>query len=360
MEAAEVKEKKRLSTPKKIIVGILLLLVLLIVGLGAFTLIKMYGMSVNATKFVAKPTVSPFTTPDPGIVIATDDPDISKDVDSSLDPNLIYDDPIYVENAIDPDVVNILVLGKDAGAGGGEGRSDVMLIVSYNQRLNTIKAVSVLRDTWIYIPGRDTWNRANTAYRFGGIGLAINTFNANFDLDIQYYMITDFDNMVKIVDKLGGIDITLTQEEIDYYNERSSDRIVPGADGLCHLNGAQTLAHCRNRTIGNGDWSRTERQRAVISALFERAKKEQNVASLTSLVYSMTDYVETNLSPWQMISIATNLVFGKSPFAPQKGTIPCPNSWSYAYEGSMAVIHMDLEMNKKWVHDFFYGQNYGN
>ena len=133
METAEVKTKKRLSTPKKIIVLILALLVLLIVGLGVFTLIKMYGMSVGATKFVAKPTVSPYTTPDPGLVPATGDPDISRDVDSSLDPNLIYDEPIYIENAIDPDVVNILVLGKDAGAGGGEGRSDVMLIVSYNQ-----------------------------------------------------------------------------------------------------------------------------------------------------------------------------------------------------------------------------------
>lgn len=355
METNEVKTKKRLSTPKKILVAVLLLLVLLIVGAGVFTLVKMYGMSVGAAKFVVKPTVSPLVTPDPGLIFASDDPNITEDVDTSLDPNLVYADPIYIENAIDPDVVNILVMGEDSRPG-DSGRSDVMLIVSYNQRYNTIKAVSVLRDTWIYIPGRDTWNRVNAAFRFGGIGLAINTINANFDLDIQYYMITNFDNMVKIVDALGGLDITLTQAEIEYYNETMpDDKIKAGEDGLCHLDGRHVLAHCRNRTIGNGDWSRTERQRAVMTAIFARAKKEKNAASLTSLIYSLMDYVETNLNPWQMISIGTGIVFGKNSSAPQKGTIPCTGSWSYAYEGKMAVIHMDLEMNKEWLHAFFYG-----
>lgn len=350
--------KKRLSTSKKILVAILILLVLLIVGFGLFTLIKLYRMSINHTKIVAKPTLAPYAvvTPDPGVVIATADPDdLTKDVDPSLDPEMIFPDQIYMEDPIDPDVVNILVMGEDAGDAAG-GRSDVMLIVSYNQRLNTIKAVSVLRDTWIYIPGRNVWNRVNTAYRFGGIGLAINTINSNFDLDIQFYMITDFENLVQIVDILGGLDITLTQAEVEYYNSSMpSDPITAGPGGLCHLDGKQVLAHCRNRTIGNGDWSRTERQRAVMSAFLARAKQEKDVASLTSLMYKLMDYVETNMSPWDMLKIGSNLVFGGNTSAPLKGTIPCSGSWSYAYEGKMAVIHMDLEMNKKWIREFFYG-----
>lgn len=358
MEATEEKkQKKRLSTPKRIIVTILILLVLLIVGFGVFTLIKLYGMSINSTKTIAKPTVSPLATPDPGIVIATSDPNgLDVDVDASLDPDLIYADPIYLENAIDPDVINILVMGDDARGGESGGRSDVMLIVSYNQRLNTIRTVSVLRDTWVFIPDRNVWNRANAAYRFGGIGLAINTLNANFGLDIQFYMLTDFENLIKIVDKLGGLDMLLTDAEISYYNQSLPDggKIKVGTGGICHLNGEQVLMHCRNRTIGNGDWSRTERQRAVMSALFARAKQEKNVASLTSLIYSLTDYVETNMSPWQMISIGTGVVFGNGG-APIKGTIPCEGSWSYAYEGSMAVIHIDVEKNKQWIRQFFYG-----
>lgn len=357
METTEEKKpKKRLSKAKKIIVIILMLLVLIIVGFGLFTLIKLYGMSINAIKTVAKPTVSPFATPDPGLIDIIGDPgDLTKDVDASLDPNLIYADPIYVENAIDPDVVNILVMGDDTRGSEG-GRSDVMLIVSYNQRLHTIRTVSVLRDTWVYIPDRNVWNRVNAAYRFGGIGLAINTINANFGLDIQYYMLTDFENMVYIVDALGGLDLLLTDAEISYYNQRlePGNKIVMGTGGICHLNGEQVLMHCRNRTLGNGDWSRTERQRSVMSALYARAKQETSVASLTSLIYSLTDHVKTNMSPWQMISIGTGIVFGNGG-APVKGTIPCEGSWSYAYESSMAVIHIDVEKNREWIRMFFYG-----
>lgn len=353
------KKKKKLSTGKKILVIVLALIALFILGLGGFTLFKMYRMSVGAIKRVPKPTVPPYgiVTPEPGIVIISGDPDdITQDHDDPLDPNMIYPDPIYIENAIDPDVLNILVLGEDARSSEETGRSDVMLIVSYNQKTRTVKAISVLRDTWMYIPGRNVWNRINAAYRFGGVGLAINTINSNLGLDIQYYMKTDFENMVQIVDMLGGLDIPLTVEEEEYYNTiHPSDPVHRDELGWAHMNGAQVLAHCRNRTIGNGDWSRTERQRSVMSAFFTRAKQEKDVAALTSLIYRLMDYVETNMTPWDMISMGVGVVFGSNFTTPQKGTIPCPGSWSYAYEGKMAVIHIDLEKNKQWIHQFIYG-----
>lgn len=359
METEVRNKKKRLSTAKIIIVAILALLVLLIVGFGLFTMFKLYRMRINATGTVPKPTVAPYAvvTAEPGIVIASTEPDdLSKDVDDILDPGLINKDPIYVENAIDPDVVNILVMGEDKTGDSSTGRSDVMIIISYNQKLNTVKAISILRDTWIYIPGRNIWNRVNTAYRYGGIGLAINTINSNFELDIQYYMLTDFEKLTAIVDELGGLDMTLNASEIEYYNNTPGNpsTIKPDSNGLCHLDGTQVLMHCRNRTIGNGDWSRTERQRQVLTAFYERALREQDAASLTSLIYRLMDYVETNMSPWQMISIATSVVFNARG-GMERASIPCSGSWSYAYEGSMAVIHMDLEANKQWLHSFIYG-----
>ncbi|MBR3459336.1 MAG: LCP family protein [Clostridia bacterium] len=356
METEQKKVKKKLSTPKKILVGFLSALVLLIVGFGVFTLVKLYGMSMNAARFVAKPTVSPYATPDPGLQEANDNLDLTRDWDSELDPNLIYLDPIYVENAIDPDVVNILVIGEDDSLDAVSGRSDVTLIVSYNQRLHTVKTISVLRDTWVYISGRDRWNRINAAYRFGGVGLAINTINENFGLDIQYYMKTDFNNLVSIIDKLGGLDVPLSEEELAYYAKtHPNNTITDGENGVYHLNGEQVLAHVRNRTIGNGDWSRTERQRIVMNSLLKRARQEKDIVSLTSLIYSLTDYIDTNLSPWQMISIGSGVVFGSNLNNTQKGTIPCTGSWNYAYEGSMAVIHIDLEKNRQWIRGFIYG-----
>ena len=360
MEAiTEKKKKKRLSPVRLIIVLILALIVLAILGFGGYTIVKMYRMRIGATVTVPKPTVSPYATPEPGIIVAPSvaPEDISVDIDDPLDPGLINKDPIYVENAIDPDVINILVMGEDKTGDSSTGRSDVMMIVSYNSALNTVKAVSVLRDTWVYIPGRDVWNRVNTAYRYGGIGLAINTINSNFGLDIQFYMLTDFENLVGIVEELGGLDLTLTANEIEYYNSfpGNPSTIVPGDGGVCHLNGVQVLNHCRNRTLGNGDWSRTERQRAVLNAFYARALAEQDAASLTSLIYRLMDYVETNMSPWQMISIATSVVFGARNGGMERASIPCSGSWSYAYEGSRAVIHLDIDMNKEWIHRFFYG-----
>ncbi|MCR5809478.1 MAG: LCP family protein [Clostridiales bacterium] len=361
-EATAKKNKKRLSTPKKIIVAILCLLIALILGAGIFTIGKMYKMSRNAARIVPKPTVSPYgdATPDPGLIdIGTDpgDADITKDYEDPIDPDLIFDDPIYVENAIDPDVINILILGEDKSGTNETGRSDMLMVASYNQKTNVIKVVSILRDTWIYIPGRELWNRVNTAYRFGGIGLAINTINANFGLDIQYYMKTDFDNLVRIVDTLGGIDMKLTEEEIAYYNSRiPNDPITPGEGGVCHLDGVHVLAHCRNRTLGNGDWSRTERQRETLNAFFFRIRDKYDASSLTALVYKMMDFVETNLSPWQMISIATKTFFSPNSGGIARGTIPCSGSWSYAWERNMAVIHIDIEKNKQWIHEFFYGK----
>ena len=361
MESEYKGRKKRLSTAKIIIVVILMLLVLLIIGFGVFTVAKLYRMRINATATVPKPTVAPYAvvTAEPGVIIATVEPDdLTKDVDDILDPGLIDKDPIYVENAIDADVVNILVMGEDKTGDSSTGRSDVMILISYNQKLNTIKAVSILRDTWIYIPGRNIWNRVNTAFRYGGIGLAINTINSNFDLDIQYYMLTDFEKLIAIVDELGGLDMTLNASEIEYYNNMSGNPsiIKPDENGYCHLNGTQVLMHCRNRTIGNGDWSRTERQRQVMTAFYERALKEKDAASLTSLVYRLMDYVETNMSPWQLISIATSVVFNASG-GMERASIPCSGSWSYAYEGSMAVIHIDIEQNKQWLHNYLYGAN---
>ena len=355
------KKKKRLSPVRLVIVIILLLIVLAILGFGGYTIVKMYRRRIGATATVPKPTVAPYAapTPEPGVeVVATVDPDDLKvDIDDPLDPALINKDPIYVENAIDPDVINILVMGEDSSGDSSTGRSDVMMIVSYNRATNGIKAVSVLRDTWVYIPGRDTWNRVNTAYRYGGIGLAINTINSNFGLDIQFYMLTDFEKLVGIVEELGGLDLTLTANEIEYYNKMSENdvTIVPGDGGVCHLNGRQVLMHCRNRTLGNGDWSRTERQRAVMNAFYHRALAEKDAASLTSLMYRLMDYVETNLSPWQMISIATSVVFGARSGGMERASIPASGTWSYAYEGRMAVIHIDLEANKEWLLGYLYG-----
>ena len=229
-----------------------------------------------------------------------------------------------------------------------------MMLLSFNKKQRSLKLVSFLRDTWIYIPGRNTWNRLNTAFRFGGVGLAVNTINTNFGLDIQHYMLVNFDALKDIVDIVGGIDLQLSVREIEFINNMSHSTPLPVTAGWHHLNGAQTLAHARNRKIGNGDWSRTERQRNVMYALFNKIKNESNAASLMNLVNTLSAHVQTNLSPAEMTSLAIDVVFGGSLDLANR-SVPFEGTWNYAWEGSMAVIHIDVAKNKALLHKYLYG-----
>lgn len=362
MEKTKKKKKKRLSTPKIILVSILGLLVLMILGFGGFVFFKLSGMSINSIKTVKKPKVddSEDATPQPGVTIIEGDDisqiDLTIDYDTPIDPKDIYADPIYSEDQIDPDVINILLLGDDGREPADSGRTDSMMILSYNQKLNTVKIVSLLRDTWIYIPGRTTWNRINTAYRFGGVGLAINTINTNFDMDIQYYMLVHFDDIINITEAVGGVDVELTELEVEYLNAYSgSTNYLQEGAGVRHLDGLQVFRHCRNRSLGNGDWSRTERQRQVMRAFYKRAAQERDATSLAALMYSLMDYVETNMKPWQMISLGTSIVFGQHNGEPETASLPFSGTWSYAYESGMAVIHIDIKKNRDALHELIYG-----
>lgn len=356
-------KRKRSKTGR--VIGVIALslagvMLLSVVGVGAFVLIKLSRMSRNAVDIMPKVegTDTAETAEPPELIVIEGDPeDLTQDYDAPIDPSDVYPDPIYQEDQTDPDILNILLMGDDGRDVYDSGRSDVMIVLSYNTKTNDVKLISFLRDTWIYIPGRDTWNRINTAYRFGGVGLAINTINTNFDLDIQYYMLVHFADLVAITDSLGGIDVELSQREAEYLNAHSgSTNLLSETDGLHHLDGIQTFTHSRNRSLGNGDWSRTERQRAVLKAFHNRAKQEKSASAFATLAYSMMSYVETNMSPWQMISIGTSIVFGESLSDPETGTMPCTGSWTYAYEGRMAVIHIDIEKNKQWLHEFIYGK----
>lgn len=355
-------EKKQKPLRRVLKVCLIILAAILALALVAFSIFffKLKHMSRNATDIVAQPTVgpNPVETAAPPSLVPVEDPDdldLTTDYDPAIDPNEIGQDPIFAVDPYDEDVINILLLGNDARDDYDHGRSDTMMLLSYNSRTHEAKLVSFLRDTWIYIPGRDKWNRINTAYRFGGVGLAINTINTNFGLDVQYYIRTDFESLVEVTDLLGGIDLYLTERETQFINKGAPDSTpLEERDGMHHLDGAQTLVHSRNRSIGNGDWSRTERQRNVMNAFLERAMQEKSIASLTSLIYSMFDLVETNLKPAQMISLAADVVFGGG-VQLQSRPLPFEGTWQYAKESGMAVIHIDIDENRRLLHEYIYG-----
>lgn len=359
MENTSVKTEK--PKKKKALLIVLLIvgvIVLAIAAVSAVIMLKLGKMSKNSVGTVPTPADLPDVTAEPVELVPVGDPselDLSEEYDPDIIDMEFGNDPIFERDTIDANVVNILLLGNDARDEYDHGRADTIMILSFNKQTRTIKLVSILRDTWIYIPGRDKWNRINAAYQFGGTGLAINTININFNLDIQYYMRVDFNSLKGIVNELGGIDIELTEREVEYINKGCGGEDLPVYAGWHHLNGEQALCHARNRKIGNADWSRTERQRKVMYAMFNKAKQTKDASALYSLVNNLIGYVETNLSATQLVSLGIDVIFGGSVELMNR-SMPFEGTWQYAYEGKMAVIHIDIPANASKLHAYLYEQ----
>ena len=259
--------------------------------------------------------------------------------------------PIYKAEQKDPNIVNILVLGTDSlDITRDRGRSDTMIVVSYNKKTGSIKLTSLLRDSLVPIEGYD-WNRINTAYYFGGVGLAINTVNEIFDLDIQQFVVIDLNGSKNLINKIGGVDITLTQAEADLYNAYWGTSYKVGVN---HMNGDHLLTHMRNRSIGS-DFERTRRQRDVIFALFNKIITEKSITEIYDLIDYTFGIVKTNISFSELTSLATSVIGNLSKVKIENQNVPYNDSFKYAYYKSKAIISFDIADAAKRINKFIYG-----
>ena len=212
----------------------------------------------------------------------------------------------------DNDVLNIMLFGADKKADGeAYGRSDSMILLSINSKTNDLVMTSFLRDLWVEIPGYFP-HRLNTSFALGGAELAIDTIEYNFGVDIDRYAIVDFDSFTNIIDTLGGIDLELTDEEIDYINwqcwknkQVQTRHEITAKAGVVHLNGRQALWYSRDRDSAGSDWDRTNRQRIVLNTIMKDMKKS-NLAQIMSIIYQVGPMIETDLDKGEIVYLAQN------------------------------------------------------
>ena len=334
---------------KKKITWILLggLFILLMLFLAVY--LKLASLNKTFADIIERPEVL-FMDPEDLDPIDGTPSDIGEDYYYEVeDPN---DEAIYKQIPIDEDVFNILMVGSDVRPDEGTGRSDSMMLISYNRENHDMKIISFMRDTWVAIPNRE-WNRINAAYAFGGIGLAVNTVNENFDLDIQNYAIVEFEGLKYIVDSLDGIELTLDLEEIRKINESNPKDPIPLKAGRHKVNGAQALTHARNRKTGDGDFGRTRRQRDVMMSILSKMKSSLNPIKLTGFVTETLKYVDTNISPDTIFTLGLEIL-GAGTQKVTQARIPFDDTWSYADKNGRSVITIDLEKNRELLHDFLY------
>ena len=250
-------------------------------------------------------------------------------------------DELGFEGVIDKSIINVALFGIDSRDTNGKtsfkGNSDSIMILSINTKTKTVKIISLMRDTLVPIE-RDTgltYNKMNCAYSWGGPELAIKTLNQNFGLDISEYATVNFYGMSDIIDAVGGIDATLTKdevtargvnnygindmiEEICQYEKIKPEDYYVTVSGEQHLNGIQAVAYARIRYCTNiwgtsNDYGRTDRQRYVMEQLFKKAKEMSKSQSI-KLAKALIPCTETSLSYSQIMSIAFSVMFSSPTF----------------------------------------------
>ncbi len=223
---------------------------------------------------------------------------------------------LYVGDLLnDPMVLNIMLFGADRHSVDEYGRTDTMLLLSIDTRHEKLKMLSFQRDTYVAVPGYDN-NKLAHAYSFGGAGLAVQTIQNNYGIKIDRYAIVDFNSFTAIIDTLGGIDIELTDEEIDYINwqcwknhQVETRHELTDTAGIVHLNGRQALWHARNRgedgICSGDDFTRTQRQRDVMNIVFEKVKNS-GIATILDILYQIGPMITTNLKTSEITSLAAD------------------------------------------------------
>ena len=214
----------------------------------------------------------------------------------------------------DDAVTNILLLGVDNYQVQDAGRSDSMMLVSVDTRHKKLKTTSFLRDMYVAIPGHGS-NKLNAAYssnggKVNGAEGVASTIEANFGVDVDRFVIIDFDAFPKIIDRLGGVTITLTNEkdgygrtEADLINKYSKDPKKVHT-GVNNLTGLQARYYARIRDIGD-DYERTQRQRKIFESIVSKMK----TSSLPTILGVLSDtlpLVTTNMTKNEVVSMAQN------------------------------------------------------
>lgn len=243
---------------------------------------------------------------------------------SSIENNLNKDDLGINEDLINNSeelsngkIITIAAFGLDRRTSDETPRSDAIMLITIDSSRKKVKLISIMRDLYVNIDGVGK-DKLNHAYFYGGPSLSIKTLNNTFNLNIEDYISLDFFNLPKIIDELGGIELDVKSEEINNLNKyiKENQRLlgVSGdhtikSSGFQTLSGIQALSYARIRSVGDGDFERTDRQRKVIIAMIDKAKTMSPI-KLTSLVEKYIDSIETSLSLNKLLSIGANLLLG--------------------------------------------------
>ncbi|MDE6424554.1 MAG: LCP family protein [Ruminococcus sp.] len=260
-------------------------------------------------------------------------------------------------------VKSVLVIGTDGRSMEEQGRSDSMILLSFNSRSNKIILTSFMRDCYVNIAGYGM-DKLNAAYSYGGAELLMDTIESNFNIKINDYVTVNFISFAGLIDAVGGIDIDVSADEAQEINNILFSEVnqlmgddqwadfLEIIDGKIHLNGKQALSYARIRYVGNSDFERTSRQREVITKIIP---KIINPVSVSRVAKNVIPQVNTNMSSLGMYLLSLKIPFSVG-YDIEQIQIPAENTFYpedvWCYDGTIqSVLQVDFDANHNILED---------
>lgn len=247
---------------------------------------------------------------------------------------------------IQNNIYNVLLIGVDE-EDNGQSRSDTMILVTIDKSNKQIKLTSFMRDLWVKIPGYDE-ARLNAAFANGGSSLLMETISDNFDIHIDNYVLVNFEMFEKLIDGIGGVTVDITEKEAEFINRTTHAKVTAGSNTL---NGDYALIYCRIRKL-DSDFMRTQRQRKVMTALFDKITS-QNLLISVKAASDILPLITTDISALKMtFKLFTGI--GMIDYSTEQIRIPTDGTYANKTINGQAVLVPDLDSNIEIIHNFIY------
>jgi len=235
-------------------------------------------------------------------------------------------------------VVNILLIGQDKRENESVSRADSILLCSFRKDTKELTMTSFLRDLYVPIPGRNS-DRINAAYAYGGSKLLKQTLTENFDIPITGTIEVDFSQFAELIDILGGVEIQLRRDEADLVNKETGSSLTEGSQ---LLTGEQALSYSRIRKLdADGDFSRTDRQRKVMTALVD-GYRNAGVSTLMKLLKQILPMLSTDMTEARLLLLALEVFPLLQELSLSSQSIPAPGTYTDKTIDGMAVLVPDM------------------
>ena len=272
---------------------------------------------------------------------------------------LSYDDSIgeniYLKdsNLLQSDSVrNVLFIGSDAREGLDGQRSDSMILFSIDTANKKIKLTSFLRDSYVYIPAKKYNTKLNAAFNYGGAQLLMDTIEYNFGVNIDDYVMVNYDVFIDLVNLLGGVTIPdVTAKEAKYMQQQvNRPNFKEGTNE--NVDGRTAMWYCRIRYL-DSDFGRTQRQRKVISAIISKVTKT-NPFKLVDIVKQVLPNISTSINRNDLLSLGLGALFQYIRYDIVQQQIPAEGTWWNERVYGQDVLKMNFDKNKTILKEFIY------